>query len=270
MSRWLRIGLTFVVFAILVFAASVLSASAEGNTSSFCAGKDAFVVRDQESLPDPQCGAAGSYALTSDVWGRKDFSTFAAAEEFRQGRDASYWFVPEAVATSTPAVEASAVPEVEAEATVEVESVSAEVSLTWQNFCSGISPIVLTGGGVLNIGLDDPTPPCDGQGTLVLVEPWRIGCGGEDVVHNPNCNVGLRVKFLTWAELVDWMADGNWTEGSAWFRPEGWDPLVETTAVRATPTPAVVEPDLADEVSWLQLMIKYLQARLDQLLAIAP
>lgn len=266
--KWWRIGLTVALLGVLVLVVSILPASADSSNvapEGWCAGGTPWIVRGQVSLTDPKC-AAGTFVLHIE---NKDsrFSVFADAEVYRSGQDATLWFEPAATsaptATATPVVAAAT-----RAATVEFESVSAEVSLTWQNFCSGISPIVLTGGGVLNIGLDDPTPPCDGTGTMVLIEPWRIGCG-EDTLHNPNCNVGKQWKFSVWADLVDWMVAGRWTEGSVWFRPAAWSPLDETTI---TPTPTVSESaetaddEVTGEVSWLRQMLELIQMRLAQLL----
>lgn len=264
--------LLFVLVVALVLGVSTLGSFAavaqEGSVTAptgFCKGGVAWVVRSQVNLTDPGC-PIGGFVLTSDEWGKETFSTFAQAESFREGRDTTYWFEPQAaVATGVPTLTVSTTPVVQATVTVEVESVSAEVSMNWSNFCSGISPLLITGGGVLNVGLDSVDPPCDGSGTMVLVEPWRVGCGGEDVVHNSNCNVGMRKTFASWTELADWMVAGRWTEGSSWFRPSGWDPL--DTVVSATPAATVTLVPATDngEASWLRQLLALIEQRLAQL-----
>lgn len=227
-ARVLRMLVVLVLLALAMAALLVVSPTLIGASggkdapAGWCQGGLVWIVRGQSTLTDPKCGS-GSFVLTSDQWGIKSFPAFVQAETFRAGRDCSYWFEPEPKVAATTTL-----------TTTMAVSVVSQVTMNWQNFCSGISPVVVSGGGVLNIGLDQLDLPC-GKGTYILIEPWRPGCGGN-TSENPNCNVGRQWKFASWAELVRWMADGKWTEGSVWFVPDSW-PAATTATSTLTSTP---------------------------------
>lgn len=199
--------------------------SAAGDApAGFCKGGVAWVVRGQKSLVDPKCN--GIYVL--DLENKQSrFGTFVEAERARKGRDSTYWFETQVGIVATMTL-----------ATAMVPVVTGQLAMNWQNFCQGASPLIFTGGGVLNVGLDQLSPPC--SGTFRVVEPWRIGCR-EPVESNSHCNKGRYWDFDSWAEAVKWLKDYNWPEGSVWFIPSSWSTVsatpVSTNTVTWTPTP---------------------------------
>lgn len=220
MARLRRILLVVVpaIIAMMLMGGTLVSADGNVAPNGFCGGGVAWVIRGQQTLSDPKC--AGVFVLEVENKQTR-FVSFGDAEKARQGRDATYWFEHAKVVATTVLT-----------TTVTVPAVTGQLAMNWQNFCQGASPLIFTGGGVLNVGLDQVNPPCSGD--FRVVEPWRIGCR-EPVDQNPNCNRGKYWEFVTWAEAVKWLKANGWTEGSVWLLPAGL-PALPVVSETATPT----------------------------------
>lgn len=291
-----RVVLTVVVLAVLAFVASSLTASADA--SSFCKGTDYFqVVNHPETLSDPQCGA-GQYVITSDEWGKESFDSFVSAEEFRAGRNTTYWFVP-AEAEIAPAVEASVVSEAEATATPTVVPTSEsqpEVTVTQANDrvarlisldqvyrSQGWEAWLAVAGAECQAGVEARQPEeetvIDPAGvTHVVVSGLQLR-GSCDVPYPAIVTTDRPNEVVLGANSRTFQPDLRnpsvlYTnvrlngQGTLWIDGTNWGQLSPDGAVEATEAPTVspVDEDVAGEVSWLRQMLELIQMRLNQLL----
>ncbi len=210
---------------------------------NWCADNTPWKVVDLAQAPNPGCKQAGVVAL--DVNGDVDrYNTFAEAEAARAGRNATFFYelsaTEPATATPVPATQqntnntGNSGEGVAAGQTltfgVTEDLTPQEVDLLgqidWGKWLSGGTAIVFSEAeGTLNTGTLMKLQPTNlPNGVIVVLEPWRPGCGstlkdGIPQSKDPNCNPGAAWLFTNWEDAMEWLAVNEWTEASLWFRP---------------------------------------------------
>jgi len=225
------------IAVIVLFTAFLTPSAAQAQGATPPTGWAANQVGWQVSgtgLNDPGC--PGVYALDiNHVITR--YSSFEAAESFRNGRAATYWCEPVKLEVSpsaqdepaTPAAGAGAQPG-ETIAVVALTDMSPSekayaANFDWDLFFQGGQAFVFSeDGAVKNVGRFsalsfDPLP----KGVFVVHEPWRAGCG-KTLPNSPqstddDCNVQGDFLFSAPDSADEWLKSNNWTNGSVWFRP---------------------------------------------------
>jgi len=246
--KWKNFLAVVFVVALLLAVATTVSADNGGVApSGFCNGGVAWVVRGQTTLTDPRC--SGIYVLDKENQ-QSRYTTFAAAEAARGGKDATYWFEPP---TATPTAKPTATP------TVAVgDRVARLIALDRVYRSRGWQAWLEAAGAKFQVGIEARQPEeevvSDSSGTHIVVSGLQIRgtCEvpypmvvttdrpGEVVLRNNSRTYqpDLRNPSVLYTNVVLRGQGTVWADGSNWGQLK---PPSEAQAT-VTTSPTVVPP----------------------------